>query len=288
MIATASPNDRTVRVWSASSGSELYRIDGNRPQRVLFAAKSGLLMVTDASATRIYRARDGVLRATLESPVPLTAASFSQDGRLVAGGSADGVAGIWNATTGKLIHPLRGHKARVVAASFGPGDTRVVTASEDSTARLWNARTGGQEHVLIGHEAPLTDAHFDPTGRRVVTASRDNDARTWSVVRGTLIRTLRAHFGAVTAASYSPDGRWIVTAGPTTAGLWRASTGRLLSFLRGPSSTLTSASFSPDGRRILASSQDGTIRVYRCDVCGEQNELEILARLRLDRAHGKR
>ena len=58
LIATASPNDRAVRVWSATSGSELYRIAGNRPQRVLFSPKSGLLLVTDAAgASRTYALR---------------------------------------------------------------------------------------------------------------------------------------------------------------------------------------------------------------------------------------
>jgi len=287
LVATASPADGTVRLWSASTGTELARIRANRPERVVFSSDSRFLLVTEiAGGARIYRS-SGSPVVGLENTDRLTAASFSHDGTLVVGGRANGFAGIWSARTGELRRTLRGHTDRVVAASFGAADTRVVTASDDGTARIWNAETGEQQFALAGHQAPLTDARFDPSGPRIVTASRDNDARTWSITTGKPIRTLRAHFGPVTAASYSSDGRWIVTAGPTTAGLWRASTGRLLALLRGPSSTVTSASFSPSGHRIAASSQDGTVRVYRCDVCGGVNELKALAELRLRRAHGR-
>jgi WD40 repeat protein len=96
-----------------------------------------------------------------------------------------------------------------------------------------------------------------------------------------LVEILRGHFGPVFGASFSPDGRWIVTAGPVTAGLWQTSDGRLLTYLRGHKEPLTSASFSPDGRRILTSSRDGTIRVYRCELCGGIDALLGLANKRI-------
>jgi WD40 repeat protein len=132
------------------------------------------------------------------------------------------------------------------------------------------------------------DAQFDSTGSRVVTSGRDNDARVWSVTNGKLIHTLRAHFGAVATASFSNDGRWIATAGPTTVGLWRARTGRFLGFVRGPSSTVTGASFSPKGHTIVASSVDGSVRVYNCEICGDLNQLVALGKRRVADAHGRR
>ena len=44
---------------------------------------------------------------------------------------------------------------------------------------------------------------------------------------------------------------------------------------------LTSASFSPDGRFVLASGDDGAVRLYRCEVCGDLPALLELARARL-------
>ena len=44
---------------------------------------------------------------------------------------------------------------------------------------------------------------------------------------------------------------------------------------------VTSASFSPDGRRVLTSSEDGTVRIYRCEICSGLDGLLALAKRRL-------
>jgi WD40 repeat protein len=115
----------------------------------------------------------------------------------------------------------------------------------------------------------------------LVTAGRDTDARIWEAATGHGIRHLRGHFGPVAAASFSPDGRWVVTAGPITAGLWEVATGRLVFFLRGHTATLTAASFSRDGRRILTADRTGARKSYRCEICGDLEDLVAIAERRL-------
>ena len=92
---------------------------------------------------------------------------------------------------------------------------------------------------------------------------------------------LRGHFEVVSDAEFSPDGRWVVTAGPKTAGLWDARSGQLVFFLRGHTERLTSATFDPSSGRIVTASEDGTVRTYRCDVCGGLDSLIALAKSRL-------
>ncbi len=113
-----------------------------------------------------------------------------------------------------------------------------------------------------------------------MTASRDHDARVWQVSTGAST-VLHGHFGPVFGASFSPDDRFVVTAGPITAGLWETATGHLVTYLRGPDAPLTSASFSPDGRWILTADRDGTLRLYRCELCGGLDELVATAEARL-------
>jgi WD40 repeat protein len=288
LVATASPADGTARVFLASNGRELVPIQGSRPERVLFSPDSRLLLVTEAAGpARLWNPRTGRPVAPLANTRRITAAAFSRDGSLLVAGQADGKVGVFDARTGALRRPIEGHEGDVVAVSFSPDRRWVLTAGEDASARVWNARTGRLAHVLKGHEGPLTDADYNHTGTLVLTASVDNDARVWDARTGELVHTLRAHFGTVTSASFSRDDRWIVTAGPTTAGLWLARTGQLLSFLRGPASTVTSAAFAPRGHRVVASSVDGTVRVFRCDVCGGLDQLRALARVRLARASGR-
>ncbi len=55
----------------------------------------------------------------------------------------------------------------------------------------------------------------------------------------------------------------------------------MITLLRGHKGILTSAGFDPTGRTIVTGGVDGTIRTYRCDICGGLDELVKLAERRL-------
>ena len=76
-----------------------------------------------------------------------------------------------------------------------------------------------------------------------------------------------------------------MTAGPISVGLWNVRNRSALFFLHGNTDLVTSASFTPDGRTIVSSSADGTVRTYRCDLCGGLDELLTLARRQLAATH---
>jgi WD40 repeat protein len=92
---------------------------------------------------------------------------------------------------------------------------------------------------------------------------------------------LSGHVATVAGASFSRDGRWIVTAGPGAGGLWQAENGARIVFLRGHDGALRAATFSPDGAWVATGGVDGTVRTYRCELCGELPDLTALARRRL-------
>jgi WD40 repeat protein len=157
-----------------------------------------------------------------------------------------------------------------------------AVGNADGTVRLIDAHTSKLLRTLVGHTAAITSVAFSPDGRRVLTASLDKDVRLWSVRSGKMLHLLPWHFGPVASAAFSPDGRWIVTAGPSGAGLGLASTGEHLLFLRGGTKPLVAAVFAgADGRLIVIARKDGTIRAWRCDLCGNTDELIELASQRL-------
>ncbi|MFN9906589.1 MAG: hypothetical protein ACK56F_10750, partial [bacterium] len=83
---------------------------------------------------------------------------------MLATGSYDNTARLWDARTGKLVHTLTGHTdyvrgvalAELVLDRDSEGRTTasqllLATGSYDNTARLWDARTGKLVHTLTGH-----------------------------------------------------------------------------------------------------------------------------------------
>lgn len=122
---------------------------------------------------------------------------------------------------------------------------------------------------------------FSADDRRLVTAGGDSTVRVWNAATGQPLYALRGHFGSVGDAAFSAGGRWIVTAAPNTAGLWDVPSRQRLLFLSGHESRVLAVSFDADGRTVSSVGHDGTLRSYRCEVCGGVADLLQLAERRV-------
>jgi WD40 repeat protein len=281
-IAVAGPGDTTT-ILDATSGTTVTTLPQENPVVGVAPAGAGNVLAAVGSEALLRAVATGETLRRFDHGATVVAAAMSPDGSLVATAGEDGVARVFDADTANVELELTAGSGQLTDLDFSPDGSSLATSGTDKIARVWNLQTGEVEHELRGHTDDVSSVSFSPDGTSIVTASRDHDARVWTVLTGDLAYVLRAHFAEVRDARFSPDGRWIVTAGPGTAGLWQAGSGDFLFYLRGHEERLTSATFGPDSRRILTTSEDGTVRVYRCRICGSLEELATLARERLDR-----
>lgn len=201
----------------------------------------------------------------------VTSAAFSPDGSKVATASGDGMARIWDASTGELLHVLR-HTNSVKSAVFSPDGRRILTASYNDMARIWDANTGVQI-ALPGHRQrdvsaarlrlrgmpKLHDcdmsAAFSSDGARIVTASSDHTATILNANTGARLLVLHGHTKEVLKAAFSPDGSKIVTGSlDGTARIWDANTGEPLHVLSRHAGLVTSVGFSSDNSKLVTAS----------------------------------
>jgi WD40 repeat protein len=234
-VATAS-NDRTVRLWNATTGQEIIALYGH----------------------------ENWVRSV----------GFSADGARVVTAAWDSTARLWDLATRQELASLRGHDGWVNCASFSPDGTRVVTGGKDHTVRLWDATTAQELIILRGHEDSVNSAGFSPDSSRIVTASSDGTARVWDVATRQELATLSVGGDGVWSACYSPDGARVVTAAKDgTAQLWDASSGQTVAVLDGGEGGVRSACFSSDGARIVAACWNGTVRL--CDAYSGKQSAEL-------------
>jgi WD40 repeat protein len=139
--------------------------------------------------------------------------TFSPDGKLLASGSYDHTAQIWNARSGKLRHVLQ-HTGYVLAERFSPDGHSLVTSSQDGAAYLWDVATGQRQLLLVGGPGAVGAVNasaFSPDGTEIATASANRLGTIYYRRNGRVIASLAGHHDAVTSIEFDPSGRTIVT-----------------------------------------------------------------------------
>jgi WD40 repeat protein len=154
----------------------------------------------------------------------------------------------------------------------------------DGTAATFRGRRvrllrDGKVTMLTGFRDDVTGVAFSPTGDLLVAASKDKTARIFDVATGEPLRKLQ-HNSAVRDAQFSPDGRWVVTS-TVRANIWDTQDWTNLIRLKGHDGPVTAVAFSPDDRTVFTGGADGTVRTYRCELCGDLDELLAIADRRL-------
>jgi WD40 repeat protein len=136
---------------------------------------------------------------------------YSPNGELIVTGGYDGVARVFEASSGRELQTFDDHEGEVLGAAFSPDSTRVVSFSRDGTARVWDTLTGMEIALLRGHTSLVSSAAFSPDGDRVVTGSGDRTVRVWDADTGELLAIERHHAAPVNSVEFSPDGESIIS-----------------------------------------------------------------------------
>jgi WD40 repeat protein len=145
---------------------------------------------------------------------------FSPDGRLLATGSNDRTARIWNARSGRLLHVLP-QIGYVLAVRFSPDGSQLVTSNFDGGAYVWDVATGQRELLLVGATGSIEAAAFSPDASEIATASTDRLARIYDGQDGRLLAPLAGHADSVTSVDFDPSGSTLATgSADRTVRLW--------------------------------------------------------------------
>lgn len=138
------------------------------------------------------------------------AVAISPDERLLASGSADRTARIWDIATARPVHVLTGHQEAITSIAFSGDGKRLVTGSPDHTARVWDVQSGALIAILQGHRAHVHCLDISRDGRTVVTGSCDGTLRIWDVDAETTTQEIPQHAEVRGTLGLSPDGQRVV------------------------------------------------------------------------------
>lgn len=188
---------------------------------------------------------------------------FSQDGKLLALGGANGIVCVWKVADGQQVLIGQRHIGCVRAVAFSCNGQILASGGDDQTVMIWDIRTGQCLKTFCGHSKSVRSLAFSPDGQTLASSSEDRTIRLWDVFTSQCLNTLQGHNGWVMSVAFSPDGSILASGGEDqTVRLWDVHTGECLNSLRGHTNRVYSVTFSPDGLMLASSSEDQTVRLW--------------------------
>ena len=105
--------------------------------------------------------------------------SCSNDGEMLASGSADGIVKVWRLRTGSCLRKFTAHLKGVTSVAFARDGSSVLTSSHDLTIKIHGLNSGRMLKEFRGHTSFVNHAEFSADGNRIISCSSDGSVRLW-------------------------------------------------------------------------------------------------------------
>lgn len=206
-----------------------------------------------------FRTLDHALHVLRGHSDAVTSVAWSPNGALLASGSRDGTAKLWQPANEQNTVTYSGHTAPILSVAWNPAGSLLASGGNDQTVQVWDTQ-GAHRRTFSGLGAPVSSIIWGIDGVTLYAATLGNGGHALSLLSGKITRSI-ARLN-IHALAFSPDGGYLAAA--TSDGVVSAITVKephtVALSRRLPGQALCLA-WSPDGTKLAAGSSSNAADV---------------------------
>jgi WD40 repeat protein len=177
---------------------------------------------------------------------------MSEDGRLLAAGTATGTIQVYHRAGGNLLTNYVAHADRILYLQFCAQDRSLVSVAADRTLTLWEVPSWqAQRRCQLDPQPWPFEPEFEASlDGRWAAVSDAYAVDVWNLMTGQRVQHWSGGMGWIDGVALSPSGEFLAIAGGNGATLFQTGSWRVVATLRGHLLGVHSLVFSPDGSRL--------------------------------------
>lgn len=276
-------DDFSVQLWDLSSGRE-ERVLGQHAREVksLAVCPNSQCVVSGGNdqVLKLWELPGGrLLRTFVGHTASVDNAVITPDGRIMisAGGDVppyenrkpDFSIRIWDMRSGRELHKLMGHQARVISIDLSPDGHLLATGSADGTIRIWDLSQMIALRVISGFKGEVS-AKFSPAGHLLASAM-DHKIQLWDLSTGLSVREFTCYCRSDILV-FGFKGDWLAYADADTVHVLDLQSGQEIAHFPVTRNVVQSVLASSDNRSLFVGYRDGSIIEWNLAKAGKERE----------------